>query len=65
MSGTINADETNKQKKLTIRWKWDYETGKEIAEIIKNDKQDTQDSKTMKDYTFQISITATQVVPQS
>lgn len=63
LTGTINANDDNKVKAYTIGWKWDYETGKDNSTINSNDIQDTQDGKTIANYTFDIAITGTQVVP--
>lgn len=65
LQGTINANDTNKLRTFTINWQWDYETGTNPTDILKNDKVDTQDGKTIKNYTFDIMISGTQVVPQS
>ncbi len=62
--GTIFADAEDKTKTITIGWKWDYETGSTKEEIEKNNKIDTEESKYINDYTFDIVVTGTQVRPQ-
>ena len=58
----INADDTNKVRTLTVNWEWPYETG--VAdEIAANDEVDTQDGLNASDYTFNVVVTGTQVVP--
>lgn len=63
--GAINADEQNKIKELTIYWQWDYETGKTEQEILASDIADTQDAKQISDYTFDIVVSGTQIMPKN
>lgn len=63
--GTINADEENKEKTLTIGWNWLYQTGTTAEEISVNDAIDTQEGKTITNYSFDIIVTGTQVTPQN
>ena len=63
--GTINANDENKVKAITVGWNWKYETGNTAQEIASNDLIDTQDAKQMSNYTFDIIVTGTQVAPQS
>lgn len=65
LTGTINANDENKTRILTIAWNWKYETGKSIQEIEANDKVDTQDAKQINNYTFDVIVSGTQVMPQS
>ena len=65
LSGTINADDENKTKTLEIKWKWAYETGADNTEIAKNDQVDTANAQTIQNYTFDVSVTGTQVEPQA
>ena len=60
--GTINADDSNKIRTLTVTWEWLYETGAG-NEILSNDKVDTQEGLSALDYTFDIVVTGTQVIP--
>lgn len=63
--GTINADEENKEKTLTIGWNWLYQTGATAEEISTNDAIDTQEGKTITNYSFNVIVTGTQVMPQN
>lgn len=65
LTGTINANDENKVKAITVGWNWKYETGNTAQEIASNDLIDTQDAKQMSNYTFDIIATGTQVTPQS
>lgn len=65
LTGTINANDENKVKAITVGWNWKYETGNTAQEIASNDLIDTQDAKQMSNYTFDIIVTGTQVAPQS
>lgn len=65
LTGTINANDENKVKAITVGWNWKYETGNTAQEIASNDLIDTQDAKQMSNYTFDIIVTGTQVTPQS
>lgn len=64
LSGTIDANETQKNKTFSIQWKWDYETGNTADKIAENDVIDTQNAKAIANYTFDIVVTGTQVQPQ-
>lgn len=59
---TINADDTNKVRTLTVNWKWAYETGL-ANEIESNDEIDTEDGLNALDYSFDVVVTGTQVLP--
>lgn len=65
LSGTIGANDENKSRTLNIKWKWDYETGNSQTEIASNDVIDTENAKNIQNYTFDVSVTGTQVVPQA
>lgn len=58
----IDADDTNKVRTLTVNWEWPYETGT-ADEIAANDEVDTEDGLNALDYTFNVVVTGTQVVP--
>ena len=62
-SGTINADDSNKVKEILVNWEWPYQTGSDEISKSKNDAQDTQDGKNISNYTFDIVVTGTQVIP--
>lgn len=64
LSGTINADDKNKERTLTIDWIWKYETGSNATQIAENDAIDTNDGKTIIDYTFDVIVSGVQVMPQ-
>lgn len=59
IKGNINANEINKTKEFTIGWEWKYETGTQ-AEIVNNDKIDTQEGISNLDYTFDVTVTGVQ-----
>ncbi len=65
LNGTINADEQEKIKALIIGWCWEYETGNTEQEILANDIIDTQEAKQITDYSFDVIVTGTQVMPQN
>lgn len=62
-SGAINADDSNKVKEILVNWEWPYQTGSDEISKSKNDVQDTQDGKNISNYTFDIVVTGTQVIP--
>ena len=64
LSGTIDANEEEKNKTFLIGWKWEYESGNTNEEIENNDVIDTQNAKDISNYTFDIVVTGTQVQPQ-
>ena len=64
LSGTINANDENKTRTITINWEWQYETGENENEIHQNDIIDTNNAKQLENYTFDIYVTGTQVMPQ-
>ena len=65
LSGTIQANDEEKAKILTIYWEWPYETGNNENEIVNNDEIDTQDAQNINTYTFNVVVSATQVEPQT
>ena len=64
LSGTINANDKNKERTITIDWEWQYETGVNENEINQNDKIDTENAKELENYTFDINVIGTQVMPK-
>ena len=64
LSGTINANDENKIRKVTINWEWQYETGENANEIDQNDIIDTNNAKQLENYTFDIHVKGTQVMPE-
>ena len=64
LSGTINANDENKIRNVTINWEWQYETGENANEINQNDIIDTNNAKQLENYTFDIHVKGTQVMPE-
>lgn len=62
--GIINAEDKDKIRNININWNWPFETGTTLEEIQNNDKIDTEDSKTIRDYTFDVRILGIQEIPQ-
>lgn len=62
LTNTINADDTNKIRTLTVNWEWPFETGTGDA-ISSNDKIDTNEGLQALDYSFDVVVTGTQVQP--
>ena len=62
--GGIDADENDKTRTITINWNWDFETGSTEEEIALNNKIDTDESKYINDYSFDVVVTGTQISPQ-
>ena len=60
IKGKINANDLEKTKTIKINWKWDYETGKEQAEISKNNLLDTKDGMNIQNFNFNIKVVSTQ-----
>ena len=65
LSGTIDADAENKTKTFTIDWEWKYQTGDNPTEITANDKIDTKNAQEIAQYTFNVNVSGTQVLPQN
>lgn len=65
LSGIIDADDEEKTRTLTIHWEWKYETGSNASEIAKNDQIDTQNAQEIANYTFDVIVSGTQVIPQT
>ena len=67
--GTIdaNADENAKVKQVVINWQWPYQTQTKSSEeeLAENDREDTQDGMNISNYSFDIVVTGTQVVPST
>lgn len=62
LTGTIDANDTNKTRTLTINWEWPYVTGTGNT-IASNDKTDTDEGLKALDYSFNVVVTGTQVEP--
>lgn len=65
LTGVINANAENKVTTLTVNWEWEYETGENENEILANDKIDTQNAQDITNYTFDIIVSGTQVMPNA
>lgn len=65
LSGVINANDENKTRTLTIKWKWNYETGNNETEIANHDVMDTKDAQDIENYTFHVSVTGKQLEPHT
>lgn len=63
--GTIGANDVNKTKEININWSWPYETGTTKEQILANDKIDTEQGKKLSNYSFDVIVTGTQVMPQA
>lgn len=60
--GTFYATSTNKIEDIKIEWSWPFETGHDNTSVEENNRQDTLDANSGKDYTFDVIVTGTQVV---
>lgn len=60
MTGTIDKDDANKTKTVTLYWKWDYQTGTDDTTKAANDVQDTTDGQATTSAQFDIIITGKQ-----
>ena len=65
LTGVINANDQSKVKSLQIGWNWKYQTGSTAQEIAQNDVIDTQNAKQFSNYTFDVIVSGTQVMPQA
>lgn len=65
LTGSIQANSQEKVKTMTITWNWPYETAKTLAEEKLQDTEDTQDGKSLEQYSFDIVVTGKQVEPIS
>ncbi len=65
LKGTINANDEEKTKTLNIKWKWAYEIGSNAEEIKANDQIDTQNAVDINNYTFNVIVSGTQVMPNA
>lgn len=65
LTGVINANAENKVTTMTVNWEWEYETGSNEDEKLANDKIDTQNAQDITNYTFDVVVTGTQVMPNA
>lgn len=64
VEGTIYASEGEKERTILILWEWLYQVGDNETEIAENDKIQTEYAKQGLDYTFDVLVTGTQILPQ-
>ena len=65
LKGSINKDDQEKIKIYAIEWEWKYETGENPQSIQKNDEIDTKNGLELENYSFDIEVTGTQMLPKS
>ncbi|MDO5556736.1 MAG: hypothetical protein Q4G05_00605 [Clostridia bacterium] len=63
LKGEIAANDPEKIKVLTIGWVWDFETGSNQSQINSSDMTDTSEGELIQNYTFDIVISGTQLMP--
>ena len=60
----MNSDEAEKVETFNIQWEWPFETGETEEQKKHNNDIDTQESQTIKNYSFDVVVTGTQMKPQ-
>lgn len=65
ITGTINANSDDKQKNITINWKWEFESGNNNQEKQTNNLKDTQNAKDILKYAFDVSVIGNQIMPNT
>lgn len=63
LSGVIYPYDTNKTKNIVINWAWDYETKNNGMTVDYNNEIDTSEGKQAKTFSFDITVTGTQILP--
>lgn len=63
ITGTIDANASDKTVTRTIEWSWAYETADETGSVVVGDTADTSDGTDAFDYSFTVTATGTQVEP--
>ncbi len=63
ITGTIDANATDKTVIRRIEWSWDYETKDEANSVVAGDTADTNDGINAFDYVFEVTAKGTQVEP--
>lgn len=63
LKGRIGLNDSNKQKLLEIDWEWKYETGNDSNEISVGDQIDTNNSKNLNEFRFDIYVIGNQEEP--
>jgi len=64
LKGTIGLDDEQKQKTITVNWEWKYQSGNDSNEMSVMDQIDTHDGIYLNDFTFDIYVIGTQVMPK-
>lgn len=65
ITGTINANSDDKQKNITINWKWEFESGSNNEEKQTNNLKDTQNAKDIARYAFDVAVIGNQIMPNT
>lgn len=63
ITGTIDANATDKTVTRTIEWSWEYETKDGANSVVVGDTADTNDGINAFDYVFTVTAKGTQVEP--
>lgn len=63
LQGTIDADEETKERTFDIAWDWPYQIQGTEEQIAAADRLDTINAQNIRNYSFNVVITATQVNP--
>lgn len=63
--GYIDANDSNKVREIQIDWEWPYETGTNDTEKLNGDLADTDDGRTINNFSFEIFVKGTQVMPNA
>ncbi len=64
LTGHINSDDRFKTLTFKIEWEWPFETGSTPEEKASNNKIDTQEAQSIENYSFDVVVTGTQMMPQ-
>ena len=64
IQGTMGLTDYKSQL-IKVEWEWPYETGSAVNGIASGDKVDTQNGQDNLDYTFDVIVSGTQVMPQN
>lgn len=65
VKGNIYASEGEKTRTILILWEWLYQAGDNEEEIKENDRIQTEYAKSNVDYSFDVLVTGTQILPQN
>ena len=65
IEGNIYASEGEKTRTILILWDWLFQAGDTEEEIKQNDKIYTEYAKSNVDYSFDVLVTGTQILPQN